>query len=39
VATKYCVSCHMPKLEVPEMHHEFTDHKIRIVKPGDQYTD
>jgi Cytochrome c554 and c-prime len=39
VATKNCVTCHMPKLEVPEMHHEFTDHKIRIVKPGDQYTD
>jgi hypothetical protein len=39
VATKNCVTCHMPKLEVPEMHHEFTDHKIRVVKPGEQYTD
>jgi hypothetical protein len=27
-----CVSCHMPKYEVREMHHDFTDHLIRIVR-------
>jgi hypothetical protein len=27
-----CVRCHMPKYEVREMHHEFTDHLIRIAR-------
>lgn len=35
VSTKQCVTCHMPKVEVPEMHFKFTDHWIRIVKPND----
>jgi hypothetical protein len=35
VSTKNCVSCHMPKIEVPEMHRAFVDHQIRIVRPGD----
>jgi hypothetical protein len=26
-----CVSCHMPKVELPGMHGAFTDHDIRIV--------
>ena len=26
-----CMTCHMPKYEAPGMHHEFTDHRIRIV--------
>ncbi len=39
VATKDCVSCHMPKVDVPEMHYAFTDHRIRIVRPGDAYSD
>jgi Cytochrome c554 and c-prime len=39
VATKDCVTCHMPKVQVPEMHYAFTDHRIRIVRPGDGYTD
>jgi hypothetical protein len=39
VATKNCVTCHMPKVEVPEMHYAFTDHKIRIVRPGEKYSD
>jgi hypothetical protein len=30
VATKACVTCHMPKYDVPEMHYAFTDHLIRI---------
>jgi len=28
---KNCVSCHMEKVYVPEMHYKFTDHRIRIV--------
>ena len=29
-ATSECTGCHMPKYDVPEMHHEFTDHLIRL---------
>jgi hypothetical protein len=35
VSTRQCVVCHMPKVEVPEMHFKFTDHWIRIVKAGE----
>lgn len=35
VRTKDCTSCHMPKIEVPEMHRAFVDHQIRIVRPGE----
>jgi hypothetical protein len=35
VSTKKCSTCHMPKVELPGMHAEFTDHWIRIAKPGD----
>jgi hypothetical protein len=35
VAARDCVTCHMPKVELPEMHAQFTDHWIRIAKPGD----
>jgi hypothetical protein len=34
-ATANCVSCHMPKSDVPEMHSTFVDHFIRIVRPGE----
>ena len=34
VADQRCVTCHMPKLEIPETHASFTDHWIRVVKPG-----
>jgi len=34
-ATTNCVSCHMPKSDVPEMHSTFVDHFIRIVRPGE----
>ena len=34
VSTKDCVTCHMPKYETPEMHTQFTDHMIRIVRKG-----
>jgi hypothetical protein len=37
VATSKCVSCHMPKVYVPEMHFKFTDHRIRITHPGEDY--
>jgi hypothetical protein len=33
-ATTNCISCHMPKTDVPEMHSTFVDHYIRIVRPG-----
>lgn len=39
VAQKDCTSCHMPKVLVPEMHHDFTDHKIHVVQPGEKYSD
>lgn len=34
VAKSNCASCHMPKVEVPEAHAVFTDHDIRVVRPG-----
>jgi Zn finger protein HypA/HybF involved in hydrogenase expression len=37
VAKENCVSCHMPKLELPDSHHKFTDHQIRIVRTHDVY--
>jgi hypothetical protein len=32
-----CVTCHMPKVELPGSHSVFTDHQIRVVHPGDRY--
>lgn len=37
VAVSKCVSCHMPKVYVPEMHFNFTDHRIRIARQGYPY--
>jgi hypothetical protein len=37
VSANRCVSCHMPRYEVPQMHGSFTDHYIRVVRPGEQY--
>ena len=34
VGTKQCATCPMPGVELPEMHFKFTDHWIRVVKPG-----
>jgi hypothetical protein len=34
-----CVSCHMPRLELPGAHQKFTDHRIRIVKRDEAYPD
>lgn len=36
-AVKNCTTCHMPKINVPEMHADFTDHRIRIARPGDAF--
>jgi hypothetical protein len=37
VSSKNCITCHMPKIETPIQHSIFTDHWIRIVKPGKPY--
>jgi Cytochrome c554 and c-prime len=37
VAKDKCVSCHMPKIELPGAHYKFTDHRIRIVKPNEPF--
>lgn len=37
VSQKNCVDCHMPKVALSEGHAIFTDHHIRIVRPGDPY--
>ena len=37
IAKKDCVTCHMPKIELPGSHNLFSDHWIRIVKPGEPY--
>jgi CxxC motif-containing protein (DUF1111 family) len=37
VAKENCVSCHMPKVTLPNGHMTFTDHEIRVVRPGDGY--
>ena len=37
VAKSECVSCHMPKLELPGSHARFTDHQIRIARADDPY--
>ena len=34
-----CTSCHMPKVELPGGNARFTDHFIRVVKPGEPYPD
>ncbi len=39
VAKKDCVTCHMPRLELPGAHKKFTDHMIRIVKANEPYPD
>jgi hypothetical protein len=37
VAAVNCASCHMPKVDLPNAHFKFTDHRIRIARPGDSY--
>jgi len=38
-ATNNCVTCHMPKYMVNDMHFEYTDHQIRIVHQGEEFPD
>ena len=37
VSTNNCVSCHMPKTELPGAHFKFTDHRIRVVRANERY--
>lgn len=37
IAEKYCVTCHMPKIDIPEMHASFTDHRIAVHRPGEAF--
>jgi hypothetical protein len=37
VGKRNCAECHMPKYELPGAHFKFTDHRIRVVKPGEPY--
>ena len=37
VAKENCISCHMPRIELPGAHYKFTDHRIRIVKANEPY--
>lgn len=39
VAQSRCTSCHMPKINVQEMHYRFTDHDIRVVKADSTFPD
>jgi hypothetical protein len=39
IAKSNCVSCHMPKVARAGGHITFTDHFIRVVKPGEPYPD
>ena len=33
----HCVSCHMPKIDLPGAHYRFSDHRIRIVKANEPF--
>jgi hypothetical protein len=37
VAHTGCVTCHMPKIDLPGAHYKFSDHRIRIVKPNESF--
>ena len=39
VEKRQCVKCHMPKLTLPGAHSQFTDHQIRVARPGEDYPD
>lgn len=39
VATKECVTCHMPKYPLPGGHFRFTDHRIRVARVQEPYPD
>lgn len=37
VGTNNCAVCHMPKVELPGSHFKFTDHRIRVARPGEPF--
>ena len=37
VSQQNCTSCHMPKVEIPGSHFQFTDHRIRIAREGEPF--
>jgi nitrate reductase cytochrome c-type subunit len=37
VAQHGCVTCHMPKIDFPNGHFKFTDHRIRVIRSGAVY--
>ena len=37
VASRQCVSCHMPKYEIQDMHSKFTDHRIRVNRVAEAF--
>jgi hypothetical protein len=37
VSQKDCSTCHMPKVELPGSHTQFTDHRIRIARRGEPF--
>lgn len=37
VSKNQCVSCHMPKIDLPGAHYKFSDHRIRVVKTNEPY--
>jgi len=37
VGRRGCITCHMPKYELPRGHFKFSDHDIRIVRAGAAY--
>ncbi|HEX4771709.1 MAG TPA: multiheme c-type cytochrome [Bryobacteraceae bacterium] len=37
IGKEKCVSCHMPKVDLPGAHLTFADHDIRVVHPGESY--
>jgi hypothetical protein len=39
VSKNNCVTCHMPKYDMPGMHFKFTDHFIRVVRKDEAYPD
>ncbi len=39
VGTERCVTCHMPKYELPALQVTSTDHRIRVVRPGEPFVE
>jgi hypothetical protein len=39
VGVRNCVTCHMPRVDLPGAHRKFTDHWIRVAKANEPYPD